>query len=999
MKVLVTLFNLFLLLLLTSLHYSATAQTAPEGFSPLVAVDDYFSFVNNELLEFNVLLNDGCAYEGHPDCENIQEGLMIAEFTQPEHGEIVQEDNYFIYTPNPGFEGYDAFTYAITNAQGHTDVGIVYLHVGSTAIATPFATPPCFPWPFTLTCPIKYECGLICNPNVGLFDWLPWGTWAPGWRSLTDNPDYRCTDPLSNDNGFINMHRKDDCYGDAVVTDFVTPLDPAKIQILTYKRRALGEFPGDVIRFRLSNAPSFWNNCLYNYEANSSQLYDDNVFADPSIKTVAKCFINTSPYDQQLGIYPKVTNPTPNSNLIVELDQIEVMEYPYPFYKDIQVDSCCITINDTLVVEACNNTWTDWQWFKNGVPIHTGDTLFVNDYVCERTEYTAQLVISTDIQDHGSVPPLVYGFVYDPIKEDCCCEDYLKNLGTAIQCDLSTSPPTLCPPTGTLPGDRIDWDVDCDGTVDAWGWGNFCYQPTGFPPGPHAVCMKLTRIIKGDTCEVDFCKIIELEETDCTHFYETVDCDDLYFDYSAYPNIAIHRTSDIDDNDHILLDLDCDGIAEINGPALGNLPYNFTLPCGWHCVNYIITRTLPDGTVCERFCEDEFYIPCEQNKVCCPCDEEFFNMVYNASYSDFFSGLTGTFFPNADLSEDCDDVYWDFGDGNTSNSLGNQTVTHTYTAPGIYNVCMTVTRTSDDGNDCPPIKVCREFVVSEKGNDCCEECEIDMRLNANVYNNCYWVFNFSPNVYLDPSCTPLAYFWDFGDGNSSTLMNPQHAYTIQWPDFCKDFTVRLIVKYQAPDGEICFKEASKRVRACGLKGTIGTVPVIFDFDYYNTLDDLNIPFFPTGDINEVDIISWDFGDGTVDTTQGFSTVFHQYEENKEYNVCMSVKRYTSEEGDYVDLGKECKLINKTTGPPLELPYDYDYIIKGNPTPHTTHLLFNTPVNKGQLELLNMNGQQVGFFKLESQQAIDVDMSDLPTGTYLFVLRRDGYVIPKKVLKE
>ena len=51
-----------------------------EEFSPLVAVDDYFSFVNDELLEFNVLLNDGCAYPESIECEDVLIDISIERF-------------------------------------------------------------------------------------------------------------------------------------------------------------------------------------------------------------------------------------------------------------------------------------------------------------------------------------------------------------------------------------------------------------------------------------------------------------------------------------------------------------------------------------------------------------------------------------------------------------------------------------------------------------------------------------------------------------------------------------------------------------------------------------------------------------------------------------------------------------------------------------------------------------------------------------------------------
>jgi hypothetical protein len=62
------------------------------------------------------------------------------------------------------------------------------------------------------------------------------------------------------------------------------------------------------------------------------------------------------------------------------------------------------------------------------------------------------------------------------------------------------------------------------------------------------------------------------------------------------------------------------------------------------------------------------------------------------------------------LDLDCDSVEWDWGDGNTSNSQGNQSVSYTYSSGGVYHVCMSVTRFADDGSICRD-STCMEIPV------------------------------------------------------------------------------------------------------------------------------------------------------------------------------------------------------------------------------------------------------------------------------------------------
>lgn len=995
----------FIVFVMSSLSLKTHAQIEPEEFSPFVAVDDYYTLLPGTILNLEVLLNDGCAYLEHPDCGEIIEGLIIEDFAQPENGEVFLEGDFFVYTPSADFEGYDMFYYQITNAQGYSSTGRVYVYVGMEIDFIPFAIPPCWPY-LPTTCPTIYDCGLICNPNIGTYE--PPG-WAPGWWSATGNPIFRCTDPLNNDDGFIAMHRLDDCWGDAVITDFLNPTDPSKIQVLTYKRNAIGALSGDFIRFRLSNSYLFYSDCLntlsWEYESgsNSVPLYDDDVVTNPGIRTVSKCFMNTTPYGQ-LGVYPKVTIPViGTSNLQVHLDQIEVMEYPMPFTKVMEYDSCCFHIDEVLTVEPCHNTWTEWEWHRNGVLVHTGDSFHLQDYVCAEAEVTAKLTFLTDIQDHTGVPSLEYKFVFQTNRGDCCCEDYLMGLGDEIQCDLTTNPLTLCPPIGTLPTDLVEWDMDCNGSYVV---GNQCYQPTG-SPGLHSVCMKLTRIIMEDTCEVNLCKVIELEETDCEHFYDTVQCDDIYFDYSAYPTITLNRTADIDDTDDIYIDIDCDGIPEVNGvDALSSLPYSTNgLSCGWHCMGYRITRTMPDGTVCERVCEKEFYVPCDGDDCCCPtCDSLHSDIL--AGFTQINSGLTVTFIPNQ-MSE-CDKITWTFGDGSPSEAhSGDVPVTHTYAAPGIYNVCWIVARDEDcDGEpDCFD-EWCWEIEVESSDKDCCEECNVVPNFNTSFNGGCYWVVDFNPTVSINASCTILDYFWDFGDGTSSALSSPTHNYLIPFPQWVRTYTPCMIVKYQAPDGEICFEEICKNVTVYGFKWWEFLDPIIIDFDYDTSLEaPNNIPFFPTGDISETDAITWDWGDESGMTQSvGMGTVFHQYEKKEEFEVCMSVKRYfsTNENEPVIDsvMNEICKTVNLLTSiNPSPPPPEYDFRVYPNPVKNIARIVFDAPLASGNLEIFNINGQLISTSEINNQQVIDIDMKSFAAGLYYVVIRSKDFIVTKPLAKE
>lgn len=96
-------------------------------------------------------------------------------------------------------------------------------------------------------------------------------------------------------------------------------------------------------------------------------------------------------------------------------------------------------------------------------------------------------------------------------------------------------------------------------------------------------------------------------------------------------------------------------------------------------------------------------------------------------------------------------MLWDFGDGATSMQFNPA---HTYSAPGTYTVCLTVTYVCGTVTSCDTVVVTcpaptADFSTSENG------------LDVTFTNN---------------STNATAYVWDFGDGNSATTTSPLHNY-------------------------------------------------------------------------------------------------------------------------------------------------------------------------------------------------------------------------------
>ena len=136
------------------------------------------------------------------------------------------------------------------------------------------------------------------------------------------------------------------------------------------------------------------------------------------------------------------------------------------------------------------------------------------------------------------------------------------------------------------------------------------------------------------------------------------------------------------------------------------------------------------------------------------------------SYNKNPSNPRQVFFTDSSFSSSgIDSLKWLFGAG--VKKYGPQTE-HIFPGPGDYNVCLQMT--ANDG--CYKEK-CKVIQIPEDGQVQDEQCKAEFEFEAD--SNVLRKYDFTDKS-VSSAGTITSYHWDFGDGDHSTLQNPDHTY-------------------------------------------------------------------------------------------------------------------------------------------------------------------------------------------------------------------------------
>lgn len=364
-------------------------------------------------------------------------------------------------------------------------------------------------------------------------------------------------------------------------------------------------------------------------------------------------------------------------------------------------------------------------------------------------------------------------------------------------------------------------------------------------------------------CVREFCQriIVDTPQVQCNlqaYFVSSTDSSNsskIYFNNQSAPLVS-------SDSIHWSFG-DGSSSAELN-------PVHTYNTAGTYTVCLLIKRFQLGNVVCARDYCQTIVVP-QQPAQC--------NLVADFNYySDSTSGnnpfvyhFTNTSTPLAAI----DSSIWDFGDGTAWFVNRNEAVTHTYTIPGTYSVCLWIMKSiSDSINGACDRRICKTITVSGPAN-VCDELQVNFNWHADSVNK--------RKIYFTNQSSPLTANtftnWSFGDGDSSMSASPEHIYAQPGT-----YTVCLQVRL----GNICAKDTC--ITIVIPPSTVDSCNNNLYPSFISHIDSLNrrkVYFTNTTATASSGLYAqWTFGDGTAST--GWNAD-HTYAMPGWYAVCLTVR--------------------------------------------------------------------------------------------------------------
>jgi PKD repeat protein len=348
-----------------------------------------------------------------------------------------------------------------------------------------------------------------------------------------------------------------------------------------------------------------------------------------------------------------------------------------------------------------------------------------------------------------------------------------------------------------------------------------------------------------------------------------------------------------------------------------------------------------------------------------PCE------LLSAGYEYFANGLAIQFVSATAGASPQSTFTWSFGDGATGSGPNPM---HDYSLPGTYEVCLHVE--SIYAFPGQPVVVCEDEI--------CSTVVVGNGVFCDQLAACFEPLPFENGAYLFENCSqllpiavPATYFWNFGDGSTSTDAAPTHAFA---PGI---YSVCLVITQSECVDSTCTTITVNSGGACDPNYSAS-----FTYEVQNNA----VIFFANTAEPTLGWI-WTFPDGVV-AYEPIHT--HLFEPPGPYEVCLSTW-YWNEQTQDTCWAHTCQWID---------PFDVvnsvgeldDTGISVFPNPAHDQLTITGLPTRATLQLFSPDGRLVRSAQ-PSSDTHRLPVQDLATGTYLLVMQANGERAYRRVVVE
>lgn len=348
------------------------------------------------------------------------------------------------------------------------------------------------------------------------------------------------------------------------------------------------------------------------------------------------------------------------------------------------------------------------------------------------------------------------------------------------------------------------------------------------------------------------------------------------------------------------------------------------------------------------------------------CQAEF---IWTAGTSD-----NNISFIDNSLGSGLNNYLWNFGNGEFANT--QDTVYH-YTLPGYYLACLTVS-----GNNCQNTK-CKDVQAGTNPNSC--KADFDYVSEPVPGKASSAKSRFKGSAIGNPSKGTWDILWEFGDGATDTILEPEHVYAN---------TGLYLVHFRISSAS-CSDDYFRLINAgsdnTGIKGAFGHVTLP------GTKANTQGSDFRGSAIGDPSKINWDFGDGNHDSTTW--EPYHEYPVDSLFIACLTISDpITGQENVFCDTVDTKTGIRKNDfNKPVISLYP-------NPAGKIIYLIITQKAPE-QLEIgiSDLSGRTLGSFNTERDPAVsfikEISIENLKNGFYFIKVKAENSIQYLKFVKD